>query len=138
MKINDSSDDEKAQARLLASEISKQSANSPMEQQLSSEVVDNAQQCELIAGTPPQDYGPILNAVLGSILAFGLLIPLSIRPGLILVILPAEIYLVGQIYDNLVESKSGKSSAVEHSAFEDASQENEKVRARVYGARTAA
>ncbi|MFX1367990.1 MAG: hypothetical protein ACFFAY_05275 [Promethearchaeota archaeon] len=138
MKINDSSDDEKAQARLLASEISEQSANSPTEQQLSSEVVDNAQQSELIAGAPPQDYGPILNAVLGSILAFGLLIPLSMLPVLILVILPAEVYLVGQIYDSLVESKSGKRSINEHTAFEDVSQENEKVRTRVYGARTAA
>ena len=138
LKVNDYPDDGKEKAELLVPDTSEQSANSPLAQQLSSEVVDNARQHEQLAALPPKDYGPMLNAVLGSILAFGMLIPLFTLPGLILIILPAEVYLIGQIYDNLADLRSEKRTAIEHIAFKHANEENEKVRVRVYGTRTAA
>jgi len=49
-------------------------------------------------------------AILGLAAAFSLLLPISLLPGLIVVILPVEIALLGRVYDVVIENGPTKST----------------------------
>ncbi|MFX1602069.1 MAG: hypothetical protein ACFFCK_01195 [Promethearchaeota archaeon] len=80
------------------------------------------------------NVGAVLQAVAGAVLAIVMIVPLSIVPGLIMVILPVEIYVLGKVYDNLIEIRSANDDISETTDLERANEENEEVRVRTYGA----
>ena len=76
----------------------------------------------------------VLQTVAGAVLAIVMIVPLAMIPGLIIAVLPAEIYVLGRVYDNVVEMRSRKDDVSETMDLERANEKNEEVRTRTYGA----
>ena len=79
--------------------------------------------------------GVNLRIVANFVLLIGMITPLTFIPGLIIVVLPAGIYLLGKVYDDITENKSRKDVVSESMESERIIEENDKARLRVYGAR---
>ena len=75
----------------------------------------------------------VLKTVAGAVLAIVMIVPLAVIPGLIIAVLPAEIYVLGRVSDNVVEMSSRKDDVSETMDLERANDENEEVRVRTYG-----
>ncbi|TFG06488.1 hypothetical protein EU522_01570 [Candidatus Thorarchaeota archaeon] len=88
---------------------------------------------DVVPAAPP-NYGASLRVAVGLLVASLLLVPLLVLPGLVVAVLPAEIYLLGQVYDGIVDlrSKDEESSAT---ALREADDKTESARIRVYGSR---
>lgn len=75
-----------------------------------------------------------LHAALGVVVAGIALTPLLLLPGLIILVLPAEVYLVGRIYDNVTEARNIKNrSEADNSRYDRSAEETEEARVAVYG-----
>lgn len=110
------------------------SATNHLERQMESEVVSIEAPPRQAAVLAQQNVGTVLQTIAGAVLAIVMIVPLTLIPGLIMVVLPAEIYVLGRVYDNVVEMRSRKDDISETTELERANEENEEVRVRTYGA----
>ncbi|MHA2600805.1 MAG: hypothetical protein AM324_001565 [Candidatus Thorarchaeota archaeon SMTZ1-83] len=94
-------------------------------------VVEPPQQTAVLA---QRNVGTVLQTLAGTVLAIAMIVPLTIIPGLIIAVLPLEIYVLGRVYDNVVEIRSRRDDADVTKDLERANEENEEVRVRTYGA----
>ncbi len=75
-----------------------------------------------------------LHAALGVVAAGIALTPLLLLPGLIILVLPAEVYIIGRIYDDVTEARNTKNrSEVEKVQYDRSADDTEKARVAVYG-----
>jgi len=109
-------------------------ARNHLERQKESEVVNIGAPPQQAAVLAQQNVGAVLQTIAGAVLAIVMIVPLTIIPGLIMVVLPAEIYVLGRVYDNIVETRFRKDSISETTDLERANEENEEARVRTYGA----
>jgi len=110
------------------------SATNHLERQMEPEVVSIEAPPGQAAVIAQQNVGTVLQTIAGAVLAIVMIVPLALIPGLIVVVLPAEIYVLGRVYDNVVEMRSRKDDISETTELERANEENEEVRVRTYGA----
>jgi hypothetical protein len=80
-------------------------------------------------------FGTNLRIAANSVLLAIMIVPLVFIPGLIIVVLPAGIYLLGKVYDDITEKTSRKEVVSKSMVMERTTEENEKARLTVYGAR---
>lgn len=109
-------------------------ARNPLERQMESEVVNIRVAPQQAAIRAQQNARAILRIIAGAALAIVMLVPLAIIPVLIVAILPTEIYILGRVYDDVVEIRSTKANINDTGDVERANEENEKARMKTYGA----
>jgi hypothetical protein len=102
---------------------------------LDSEVVNYIKSSRKSNAVIQSRFGINLRIVANSVLLIGMITPLTFIPGLIIVVLPAGIYLLGKVYDDIKENKSRKVVVSEIKESERIIEETDKARWRVYGAR---
>jgi hypothetical protein len=102
---------------------------------LDSEVVNYIKSSRKSNAVIQSRFGINLRIVANSVLLIGMISPLTFIPGLIIVVLPAGIYLLGKVYDDIKENKSRKVVVSEIKESERIIEETDKARWRVYGAR---
>ncbi|MFX1415429.1 MAG: hypothetical protein ACFFC0_01405 [Promethearchaeota archaeon] len=105
-----------------------------LERQAESEIANVVAPSQHAAVVARYDVSPVLQTIAGAALAIVMIVPLTIIPGLIMVVLPLEIYVLGRVYDNVVEMRSRKDDISDTVDLERANEENEEVRVRTYGA----
>jgi len=137
LMMNNQTDESNERANLNHSTTSVLSEKNHLEQRTSPDSVNTAAIPERKSDSSPRDYSSILTAIMGIILSVGMLIPLGVLPGLIVVVLPAEIYVLGQVYDSITEVRSKQKLGSEYLRIEATHEENEDARVRVYGAHIA-
>lgn len=134
LMMNDQTDEANEQVNLRHSKTSELSAKNHLEHRTSLDSVNTASLSERSTVSAPKDYSFLLTILFGSVLSVGMLLPLGVLPGLIVFVLPAEIYVLGQVYDSISEFRSRNEALTKRMAVEQAHEENEKARVRVYGA----
>lgn len=90
---------------------------------------------EVAAAHP--NLGAYVSVIVSLFVSAILLVPLIVIPGLILFVLPTEIYLLGQVYDGAAEIRSRHEKSSPAIDLEKASKEVEDARIRAYGAHLA-
>jgi hypothetical protein len=101
---------------------------------LNSEVVNYIEPPRHSSVVIQQGFGTNLRIAANSVLLAIMIVPVFFIPGLIIVVLPAGMYLLGKVYDDIIEKTSKKDEASETMVIERATEENEKARLMVYGA----
>ena len=109
-------------------------ATNHLGRKMESEVVNVVEPPQQTAVLAQRKVGAVLQTLAGTVLAIVMIVPLTIIPGLIIVVLPLEIYVLGRVYDNVVEIRSRRDDADTTKDLERANEENEEVRVKTYGA----
>ncbi len=108
-------------------------ATNHLERHMESEALNTQAPPHQAAVLAQLSISAVLQSGAGAVLAIVMIVPLTIVPGLIMVVLPAEIYVLGRVYDNVVELRSRKDEISGTTDLERANEENEEVRVRTYG-----
>ncbi|NHJ13074.1 MAG: hypothetical protein EAX95_05320 [Candidatus Thorarchaeota archaeon] len=134
MSLNEPAGELVPPANLLPSEISTH-VMKDAEIQTSVGLVNPVIEPINVVARTPFHYGVFLRIMVGLAAAILLLVPLASLPGLIVAVLPLEIYVIGLVYDGVLMVRSKNEDRSEVPEIEKATEECEKGRVRVYGAR---
>lgn len=119
---------------VVADPVELLAAENHLDRQMESEIANVVAPAQHAAVVAQYNVSAVLQTVAGAVLAIVMIVPLTIFPGLIIAVLPAEIYVLGRMYDSVVEMRSRKDDVSETKDLERANEENEEVRVRTYGA----
>ncbi len=77
-----------------------------------------------------------IRSLFGALFMFMLLYPITLLPGLFVIVLPAEIYLSGKLYDELEKYRAKKADKLAHLEYwEQSTERNERARMEALSAR---